>query len=97
MAKKSTVGATPTARPIATPTARPIAKSKTRPIAMVAPRPAGPPDAVSSLTLAQALQLLGNDRAYTLIRFHNNSWRVHFEGDLKPVTIRVVDSKPEIS
>ena len=65
-----------------------------QPIAMVAPRPAGPPNA--ELTLVQVLQLLGNDRSYTVISSHGHIWKVHFEGDLEPVTIRVVDGKPEI-
>lgn len=69
-----------------------------RPIAMVKPPPSKlPADAVPSLDLAMVLQQLGNDRAYTVISSHGNSWKVHFEGDAWAKTIRVVKGKPEIS
>lgn len=62
--------------------------------AMVAPPPIKP-DQVETVGyfLSSVLQQLGNNRAYTIIRSHNNSWRVHFEGDYKPSTVALVNGK----
>ena len=61
--------------------------------AMVKPTPAM---AGSSAMLAQVLTDLGNNRSYTVIRSHGNSWRVHFDGDLTPSTVKFVNGKPVI-
>jgi len=50
----------------------------------------------SSARLAVALQLLGNDRAYTVVGIKGNTWIVHFEGDTKPTVIDFEGDKPEI-
>jgi hypothetical protein len=54
------------------------------------------PIAGSAVKLAQILAELGNTRAYTMIRSHGNTWRVHFEGDLKISTVKQVDGKYQI-
>ncbi len=64
-------------------------------IAMVA-EPPERPMAGSLVKLAQILVELGNTRAYTLIRSHGNSWRVHFEGDRKASSVKMVDGKYKI-
>jgi hypothetical protein len=43
--------------------------------------------------LAYVLGQLGNTRAYTMIRSHGNKWRVHFEGDKKASTVKMVNSQ----
>ncbi len=43
--------------------------------------------------LAEILVQLGNTRAYTLIRAHGKTFRVHFEGDIRPSTIKQVDGQ----
>lgn len=63
--------------------------------AMVAPRPLQHA-VLSEDKLAEILQHLGNDRAYTIIRLHNNSCRVHFDGDLVLSTVKFVNDKPVI-
>jgi hypothetical protein len=60
---------------------------------MEKPRPA---QAGSADKLAQVLQLLGNDRPYTVIRSHGNTWRVLFSGDYGLSTVKIVDGKPVI-
>jgi hypothetical protein len=69
-------------------------------VAMVAPVPVKP-SALSNHpevnSLVEALQLMGNDRPYTLIRSHGNSWKVHFLGDTLPTVIKIVNGKPVIS
>ena len=71
--------------------------AKSKKVAMVAPKPAQPKDHTDlpgdAPSLATVLQQLGNTRAYTVIRSHGNSWRVHFEGDFKPSTVAVVKGK----
>ena len=39
------------------------------------------------------LEELGNDRAFTLIRAHGNTYRVHFAGDKNLSTVKRVDNK----
>ena len=60
-------------------------------IAMVAPPPAKAKPV--SLVLDEVLQLAGNTRAYTVLSFHRNSWRVHFEGDYFPSTVKMINGK----
>jgi hypothetical protein len=50
----------------------------------------------SAAKLAVALQILGNDRAYTVIKVKGNTWTVHFEGDSEPKVITFEGEKPEI-
>lgn len=61
--------------------------------AMVKPTPSM---AGSDAKLSEVLQELGNNRSYTVIRSHGNSWRVHFDGDLVPSTVKFVNGKPVI-
>ncbi len=56
--------------------------------AMVAPVPENPSD-----KLALILLQLGINRAYTLIRAHGKTFRVHFEGDLYPSTVKQVEGQ----
>ena len=51
----------------------------------------------SPLQLEQILKLLGNDRSYTLIRSHPNTWKVHFAGDHTASVIKLVNGKPVIT
>ena len=66
-----------------------MSKRKT---AMVAPVPSRPAKPVT-LMLDEVLHLVGNTRAFTVIRQHNNTWRVHFEGDYVPSTVKMVNGK----
>ena len=59
---------------------------------MVSPPP-DPPLAGSLERLRLILEELGNDRAYTLIRSHGNTYRVHFAGDKNLSTVKKVDNK----
>jgi hypothetical protein len=63
-------------------------------VAMVQPAPKEPGSAIK---LAMALQILGNDRAYTVISVKGNTWTVHFEGDSEPKIITFEDEKPEMT
>jgi hypothetical protein len=63
-------------------------------VSMVAPVPAKP---AAPLHLEDILKLLGNDRAYTVIITKPNSFKVHFEGDYKVSTIKLVNGKPVIT
>jgi hypothetical protein len=60
--------------------------------AMVAPRPSKP----AQLKLEELLQLAGNNRAYTVIGQHGNVWRVCFEGDYSPSTVKIENGKAVI-
>jgi hypothetical protein len=51
-----------------------------RKVAMVQPRPKAP-------DLFELLELIGNDRAFTVISHKVNTWVIHFEGDDKPKNI----------
>ena len=69
--------------------------------AMVAPVPRSPgKKQIKSRSLAEALFLLGNDRAYTVISRGDSDgspyWVIHFEGDTQPITITLEGEKPEI-
>lgn len=69
--------------------------------AMVQPAPTVPGTAAhvpssASVKLAMALQIIGNDRAYTVINIEGNIWTVHFEGDIEPKVITFEDEKPEM-
>jgi hypothetical protein len=57
--------------------------------ALVKPKPASP-------EMAAILELLGEDRAYTIIRKSDKVWIIHFEGDTGPTTITLEGEKPEI-
>jgi hypothetical protein len=61
--------------------------------AMVQPAPKVPGSAAK---LAVALQIIGNDRAYTVISVKGNTWTVHFEGDSEPKIIVFEGEKPEV-
>lgn len=67
--------------------------------AMVQPAPAKPAPAKPApakpkyLVLEDILHQAGNTRAYTVIRFHGDTWRIHFEGDLRPSTVKLVSGK----
>jgi hypothetical protein len=50
----------------------------------------------SAAKLAMALQIIGNDRAYTVISVKGNTWTVHFEGDSEPKIIVFEGEKPEV-
>ena len=50
---------------------------------MVQPKPANP----DLLELLELLRLMGNNRAYTVISHDDNTWVVHFEGDVEHMTI----------
>lgn len=69
---------------------------------MVQPVPAKPVPSLAkgasasgpkSIVLEDILHQAGNTRAYTVIRFHGDTWRVHFEGDLLPSTVKLVSGK----
>jgi precorrin-6B methylase 1 len=65
----------------------------TRKKAMVQPAPMVPG---SAARLAMALQIIGNDRAYTVVSIKGNTSTVHFEGDTEPKVIVFEGDKPEI-
>jgi hypothetical protein len=44
-------------------------------------------DPALQLRLIKTLQKQGNDRAYTVLEYHQAWASVHFEGDLEPKTI----------
>jgi hypothetical protein len=46
-----------------------------------------------TIKLAYILEQLGNTRPYTMIRSHGNKWRVHFEGDKKASTVKMVNGQ----
>ena len=48
------------------------------------------------ITLEEVLAMFKNDRSFTLIRSHGNSWKVLFEGDYFPSIISFVNGKPKI-
>ncbi len=50
----------------------------------------------SSARLAVALAIIGNDRAYTVIKIDGNTWTVHFEGDTEHKVITFEGDKPEV-
>jgi hypothetical protein len=64
-------------------------------IAMVQPKPVGAdgirPDGkrptTDALDLIKILELMHNNRAYTVISHEGNTWVVHFEGDVEHMTI----------
>jgi hypothetical protein len=78
-----------------------MAKAKTTSkIAMVQPKPASPEQTAmkgAEVTLEYVLELLGNNRPYTILRRHGNSWRIHFYGDPAPCTVKWQDRKPVIT
>jgi hypothetical protein len=57
--------------------------------AMVKPKPAIP-------EISSVLELIGEDRAYTIIKQSGKTWIIHFEGDYEPTTITFEGEKPEI-
>ena len=59
-------------------------------VAMVAPKPKDP-------SLIDLLEMLGNDRPYTVISHHGNTWVIHFSGDDQPKKLIYDGVKPEIS
>jgi hypothetical protein len=74
------------------------------PETMEKPRPIGPDQMIASGAetspafpsdgkLAYVLDKLGNTRPYTMIRSHGNKWRVHFEGDKKASTVKMVNGQ----
>lgn len=69
-----------------------MAKAKTtRKTAMVQPKPAAPEQTAMKgidVSLEHVLEQLGNNRPYTILRRHGNSWRIHFYGDSAPVTVK---------
>ena len=52
---------------------------------MVQPKPANP----DLLELLKLLELMGNNRAYTVINHDDNTWVVHFEGDTDHTIITI--------
>ena len=70
--------------------------AKKKKVAMVAPRPAQPSD--PDRQLAEILQMFGNDRSYTVMKYDTSSvtWMVLFEGDYVSSTVRFEDGKPVI-
>lgn len=64
-------------------------------VAMVAPTPRAPGFS-KERQLAEILDMFGNDRAYTLLRYHGNVFKVLFEGDSEPSIVKLEDGKPVI-
>lgn len=71
--------------------------SSSRKIAMVQPRPASNQDLpifadlALKLRLIKTLRLLKNNRAYTVLEYHQNWASVHFEGDQDPKVVTYRD------
>jgi len=59
--------------------------------AMVQAPPLGP-----TVQLALLLQMIGNNRSYTVISHEGNVWTIHFEGDYDHTVIRFEGDKPEV-
>jgi hypothetical protein len=58
--------------------------------AMVKPTPrvpSGKPATSDQMKLIKVLDLIGNDRAYTVISQAGKIWTIQFEGDAGPTTI----------
>ena len=62
-------------------------------VAMVQNKPAIP----DQFKLIKLLELIGNDRAYTVISHKGNTWVLHFEGDYDHTIITLEGEKPEIN
>ena len=82
--------------------ARRVRAVREPPIAMVQPAPrvpSGKPDQPLGTTvqLAKLLQMIGNDRAYTVINHEGNVWTLMFEGDYAPTVLRFEGEKPEVT
>jgi hypothetical protein len=60
--------------------------------ALVQPKPAIP----DHLKLIKALELIGNDRAYTTISQKGNTWEIQFEGDEHSTVITFEGEKTKI-
>jgi hypothetical protein len=54
--------------------------------AMVQAKP--DPPLGTTVQLAMLLQMIGNDRAYTVLDHEGNVWTLHFEGDSVPSVLR---------
>ena len=61
--------------------------------AMVQPAPTRADQAAMFLA---ALEMIGNDCAYTVIHVEGNIWTVMFEGDDHPTVISFSEDKPEL-
>ena len=70
--------------------------AKKKKVAMVAPRPAQPSD--PDRQLAEILQMFGNDRSYTVMKYDPSSvtWMVLFEGDHSVSYVKYDGEKPVI-
>jgi hypothetical protein len=74
-------------------------KSRVSAEAMVKPTPrvpSGKPAKPDQMKLIKVLELLGNDRAYTVISQVGKTWLIQFEGDVGPTTITFEGENPEI-
>jgi hypothetical protein len=76
-------------------------------IAMVQPKPrvpsgtprvpSGKPAKPDQMKLIKILELIGNDRAYTVLSHIGKTWVIQFKGDAGPTTITINGDKFTVS